>query len=181
MVIGMDLDDTICKTSESLNKWAKIYALEEGIQVADIFMDIGERNKFLKKHFVDVIREAELKDGFKEVYDRFLKKNNICIITARSNVFMPDTTNVDYVTLEWLEKNNISFKDYYSDSYKEQKAKICIDKKIDVMIDDDFANYEILKKYGIKTILFDDKNMYPDVEERVSSWSDIEYILGNLE
>ena len=49
------------------------------------------------------------------------------------------------------------------------------------MIDDDFANYEILKKYGIKTILFDDKNMYPDVEERVSSWSDIEYILGNLE
>ena len=48
------------------------------------------------------------------------------------------------------------------------------------MIDDDHANYEVFKKHGIKTILFDDKNLYPDVKDRVDSWEDVEYILRNL-
>ena len=180
MRIGMDLDDTVCKTSESLNKYAKKYAVEEGIEVADIFMKVSERKKFLKKYFVQVIKEAELKDGFTDVYENFLKKHEIYIITDRSDDFMPHATKVDYITLEWLEEHDIKFRGYYSDSYKEEKARICEENKIDIMIDDDHANYEVFKKHGIKTILFDDKNLYPDVKDRVDSWEDVEYILRNL-
>ena len=180
MRIGMDLDDTVCKTSESLNKWAKKYAIEEGIEMADIFMRVTERKKFLKKYFVQIIKEAEAKDKFKEVYERFLKKHNLYIITARNNDYMPHNTKVDYITLEWLEENDIHFKGYYSNSYKEEKARICEENEIDVMIDDDFANYEVFKKHGIKTILFDDKNLYPEVKERATSWEDVEYILKEM-
>lgn len=180
MRIGMDLDDTVCKTSESLNKLARKYAVEEGIEMADIFMRVSERKKFLKKYFVQVIKEAELKDGFKEVYENFLKKHDLYIITARSDEFMPHSTKVDYVTLEWLEENDIHFKGYHSDSYKEEKARICEEYKIDVMIDDDFANYEVFKKYGIKTILFDDKNMYPEVKDRVTSWEELGLELNKM-
>ena len=59
MRIGMDLDDTVCKTSESLNKWARIYAVEEGIEMADIFMRVSERKKFLKKYFVKIIQNLQ--------------------------------------------------------------------------------------------------------------------------
>ncbi len=180
MRIGMDLDDTVCKTSEGLNKWARTYALEEGIEMADIFMRKSERTKFLKRYFVNIIKEAELKDNFKDVYEKFLKKHDIYIITARGDEFMPSSTKVDYVTLEWLEENDIHFKGYNSHSYKEEKARICEKNKIDVMIDDDFANYEVLKKYGIKAILFDDKNMYPEVKDRVTSWEDVEYVLKSM-
>lgn len=180
MRIGMDLDDTVCKTSESLNKWARIYAEEEGIEMADIFMKRSERTRFLKKYFVNILRGAEVKDGFKSVFERLSKENDIYIITARSDDFMPDTTKVDYITLEWLEENDISFKGYYSHSYKEEKARICEKNKIDIMIDDDFANYEVFVKYGIKTFLFDDKNMYPDVVNRVTSWEEIEEVIKEI-
>ena len=93
---------------------------------------------------------------------------------------MPHNTKVDYITLEWLEENDIHFKGYYSNSYKEEKARICEENKIDVMIDDDFANYEVFKKHGIKTILFDDKNLYQEVKERATSWEDVEYILKEM-
>lgn len=180
MRIGIDLDDTVCKTSEGVNKWARIYAEEEGIEMADIFMKISERKRFLKKYFINVVREAELKDGFKESFNKLLKGNQFYIITARNDDFMPDATKVDYVTLEWLEENDIVYRGYNSDCYKDEKARICKDKKIDIMIDDDFANYEVFKKYGIKTVLFDDKNLYPDVKDRVTSWKDIELYIKNM-
>lgn len=177
MRIGLDLDDTVCKTSEGVNKLAKRYALEEGIEISDIFMKFDERKKFLSKYFVDIIRNAELKDGFKEAFERISLNNDIYIITARSDNFMPDGMRVDYVTLEWLEENDISFRGYYSHSYKEEKARICKENDIDIMIDDDFANYEALVEAGIKTILFDDKNMYPEVAGRVTSWREVEEVL----
>lgn len=180
MRIGIDLDDTVCKTSEGVNKWAKIYAAEEGIDVADIFMNVSERKKFLNRHFVDVIKNGELKDGFKESFERISSNNEIYIITARSDTFMPNNVKVDYITLEWLEENDISFKGYYSHSYKEEKARICKENGIDVMIDDDFANYEVFVEQGVKTILFDDKNMYPEVTNRVTSWKELEEVLMNF-
>ena len=54
---------------------------------------------------------------------------------------------------------------------------ICEENKIDIMIDDDIANYEALVEKGINAFLFDDKNMYPEVKNRVTSWKDIEELL----
>lgn len=177
MKIGLDLDDTVCKTSESLNKWAKKYATIKKMEVADIFMDFSLRKRFLKEHFIDIIKEAELKNDFKEVFTKLSLDNDIYIITARSDVYMPDGKKVDYITLEWLADNDILYKKYYSHVYKEEKAMICEENKIDIMIDDDIANYEALVEKGINVFLFDDKNMYPEVKNRVTSWKDIEELL----
>ena len=48
------------------------------------------------------------------------------------------------------------------------------------MIDDDFANYEVFVEQGVKTILFDDKNMYSEVTNRVTSWKELEEVLMNF-
>lgn len=47
------------------------------------------------------------------------------------------------------------------------------------MIEDSYFNYEHLKQNNIKTILFDEKEKYPNVETRVSNWNEIEKIFEN--
>lgn len=56
------------------------------------------------------------------------------------------------------------------------KAQICLDNEIDIMIDDSIEHCEDVKNTGIKSILFTsnvNKETYTIVE-RVDSWLDLE-------
>ena len=60
------------------------------------------------------------------------------------------------------------------------KVDICIQNKIDIMIDDSYYNYYKLINNGIKTILFDEHNRYKDVNKKIGNWSELINVLENI-
>lgn len=174
MRIGVDLDNTICKTSEMINKLLEEYAKEKNIESNNIIENIELKEEFFKKYTLKIFSEVEIKDNASEVLKRLKEKGNeIYIITARSNYFISTEIDVLEPTMNWLNKHGIVVDKVITDSYGIDKAKTCLDNNIDIMIDDDMVNYQSIINLGMKCILFDDKNRY-NVDNRVSSWLDIE-------
>ena len=82
-----------------------------------------------------------------------------------------------------LEKNNITFDKYYWK--QDDKLDMCINEKIDIMIDDDYKVIENLSSNKIKTLYFRDVNLKRLEEneyiKEVNNWGDIyRYIINML-
>lgn len=179
MRIGLDIDNTICNTEELFYELANTYMAAKNISIEEFNDKYLE--DFYVKNILKIINNNTLKPGFMEVFEKISLDNEIIIITARSDNYIPGFDRMTEATKAWLSSKGIRFDKYYGSCYKEAKAKICVDEKIDLMIDDDFNNYLACKKMNINTLLFDDKKRYLDVTDRVESWEEIEKIVLNLE
>ncbi len=177
MRIGLDIDNTICNTEEKLYELANIYMNTKNISVEEF--NSKYLNDFYVKNMLKIINNSTLKTGFREVFEKISLNNEIIIITARSDNYIPGFNRMTEATKAWLLSNSIRFDKYYGSCYKDSKANICLEEKIDLMIDDDINNYLSCKDANINTLLFDDKNRHLEVEKRVSSWSEIEKIILN--
>lgn len=179
MRIGIDIDNTICNTEELFLDLANNYMNTKNISVEDF------NDKYLEdfyiKNILKIINNNTLKPDFVKMFENIALDNEIIIITARSDGYIPGFDRMGEATKSWLSSNGIRFDKYYGSCYKEGKAKVCVDEKIDLMIDDDFNNYLACKKMNINTLLFDDKKRYLDIADRVESWEEIEKIILNLE
>ena len=111
---------------------------------------------------------ATVKDGAIETINNLSNNNNIYIITARGNSFIDD---IEKLINEYLKKYNIKYNKIITNAG--DKLDACMDNKIDIMIDDNYYNYSVLKENNIKCLLFDDKNRYLDNSDRVSCWEDV--------
>ena len=180
MRIGIDLDNTICNTSEIVNKLAEEYALEKNIDINSIFEDEELKEDFFFKYTIDIFTDVSIKDNVSEVINRLKDKGHkFYVITARSNYFIKKEIDVLEPTNKWLNKHNIVVDKIITNSYGPTKAKACLDEQIDLMIDDDLYNCQIIRDAGIKCLLFDDINKY-DESNKVTSWLEIEeYIEGD--
>ena len=99
--------------------------------------------------------------------------NEIYLITARGDNF-EFFKGSEEVTKKFLEDNNIKYTKIIFNAIN--KAQICLDNEIDIMIDDSIEHCEDVKNTGIKSILFTsnvNKETYTTVE-RVDSWLDLE-------
>lgn len=173
MRISIDIDGTIAKTGEIIGKKKAIYLKERNIKEEE-FNDSKELwLDFYEEYMESIVRKVELKDGFLEVFQELSKNNKISIVTARSNNFVKSLIEMEKITKEWLDKNNIKYDKYYGGCYGDGKVKACLDYKTDIMIDDDLNNCSALREAGIKTLLFDDFERYNNIEDRVSSWKEV--------
>jgi len=116
--------------------------------------------------------------GAKE-YMEILKQegHEFILITARGF----DLKQMKPEAQKILQKNNITFdKEYWA---VQDKVKICMQEKIDIMIEDSIINIEKLAKAGIKTIYLKDSNMkslnHPNIKE-CYIWGDIYRYISNL-
>lgn len=179
MRIGLDIDNTICNTEELFYELANTYMATKNISVEEF--NNTHLEDFYVKNILKIINNNTLKPGFMEAFEKISLDNEIIIVTARSDNYIPGFDRMTEATKAWFSSNGIRFDKYYGSCYKEAKAKICVDEKIDLMIDDDFNNYLACKKMNINTLLFDDKKRYLDIADRVESWEEIEKIILNLE
>ena len=75
-----------------------------------------------------------------------------------------------------INDNNFIYVDeIFFDSY--DKLRVCQKENIDVLIDDNDIIYTKLNYNGVKCILFDDKNNYPDIKNKLTDWSNINRFL----
>lgn len=169
MIIGVDMDNTICSTSEKILEYEKEFLLEKNIDSTKLWEDTNLKEEFLNKYLEKVYAEALPKSYVKDTLDKLKQKGNkIYIITARSKRYVDDIYDV---IKNYLQKNNLVVDEIFING--KDKVDVCLKEKINLMIEDSRYNYDKLINNGINTILFDEKNNNLDIDNRVSSWQEV--------
>ena len=178
MRIGIDLDDTLCNTSETVQKYLKTYASTTKFSKLDIMNEKDLTKEFFNSCLEKIYNEVELKPYAKEVIQRLReKRHTFYAITARSNTFVPSIKNVEEITQKWLEKQNIKVEKIITASYGEKKAEVCQEYQIDIMVDDDPYNIKAMHAFKINCILYDDKERFTSRENYATNWLEVEKII----
>ncbi len=181
MRIGVDMDDTICNTTDIIQNRLNDYSEELGMNPLDIINDEELRNNFFAIYGEDIYTNVEIKRNASSVLKRLRAKGNqIIIITARRGEFSSSHTNAYEVTKKWLEDHQIEVDEIVTSAYGEKRAEIIKEKEIDWMIDNDPYNYRQVVSLGKKCLLFDDREEYALRENYVTNWLDVEkYLEGS--
>lgn len=181
MRIGIDIDDTICRTTEKVNELMDVFAKEEGIEPLMIMNYEDIKNKFFDKYLDDIYSTVVVKRNAREVMKRLRSKGNkLFIITARSNTSSKEITDVEKLTADWLKENDIEVDGIYINAYGENKARICKELKVDIIIDDDPYNYKMISSNGCHCLLYDDREKYNLRDDYVTNWLDVEEYIEKM-
>ena len=192
MRIAIDIDNTITSIEEELNNAAIEYAKQLGkyreITSLDIIDKYNDGNIYQKlfnytydelKYFLGNIQEditdnATPRDNCVDVLKRLHNDGNeIFIITARDSEFHKDPYRQSE---EWLKKNNIYYDKLIVNA--RDKAKVCLENDIDLLIDDNIANCISVSKVGIDYIIVGKSNE----KKTFDNWNDIyKYIKEGLD
>lgn len=175
MRIGLDLDDTICSTKESIKKYVDKYCSDNNIVADSIWNDENKKNEFLTRYLKTIYSEAKIKKGAKAVINRLKKSGyDIYIITARRNKYI-DMDMKDFI-INYLSKNGIIVDDVILDS--KDKVDVCKNMNIDIILEDNSYNYNLMITAGINVVLFDEFNINKNIKNRINNWNDfLKYII----
>lgn len=184
MNIGIDIDDTISNTYETVIPYAQKYQIEE-LHKSPILDRNGEfathkytkalhnwndeeENIFWEKYYLQMLPKVSAKALASESIKELSKHNKIYLITARWDT---EQQEVEKITKKWLEDNEIIYDKLILNAGT--KLESCQKYNIDIFIDDSFKNCKELAENGIKTFIMDSKTngKYDDEKiTRVYSW-----------
>lgn len=185
MKIGIDIDDVITNTSETIEEY--VVQNNNSKKLREHMKEIMKGNpsdpeviEFCMETYLKVFQKVKLKENAKEVIQSLLDKGNeIYLITARGEN-LEFFRGSEKVTKEFLEDNNIKYTRIIFNAVN--KAQLCVDNKIDLMIDDSIEHCEDVKNVGIDSIVFTskvNKNVHTTVE-RVNNWLELEARLNEM-
>ncbi len=166
MNIGIDIDDTMTDLGDQMLKEAIKYDISLG-NSGEILNDSYYAAKKFNwneqetRYFMSIIRKkivcnAKLRKGLKPILNKLRNEGyKIIIITARSNYYYEDALKM---TKDWLKKENIPYDKLIIEA--RDKAKVALEEKIDIFLDDDIINCQNVAKLNIKTFIMDNKTNY---------------------
>lgn len=182
MVIGIDMDDTICSTNERIIVEADKYDKEVlgGTGVKNVkayeFNDMlgwepEMKGQFFKDRLEYIMGGAEIKDDAKRVINKLHDKGaKIVIISFRKAKYISDPYKL---TKDWLDTEGVKYDKIYVDTGS--KVDECLQEKVTLFIDDKESHCEEVNAAGIDVLLF--TNEYNKEENRftrVNNWNEVE-------
>ena len=179
MRIGIDIDDVLVDTSKLMKEY--IIKFDNNGDIADHMEEIMRGDipnsiisRFIDNNIINIIDQVQIKPNAKEVLERLNKSNDIVFVTSRGEERFKGSEDI---TLNYLKRNNIKYDRIIFNAF--DKAKICKDNNIDVLVDDSVKLCEEAKKEGIRSIVFTsivnkDKNTKV---KRVDNWLELEKII----
>lgn len=181
--IGIDIDDTITNSTRVVKRYIYKYSNSEELKnnVEGIIRGnyVSEESKvFYKSRSKEIGNEIKVKKHAREIIQKLHDDGHkIIIVTARSNNYYDDAYGFSY---EYLTRNGIVFDELCTN--QAYKAKICLEKNIDIMIDDAVDTVDATHDLGIKSILFSssiNKNKKSKAK-RLNNWIEVyKYINKN--
>lgn len=184
MNIGIDIDDTITHTYETL---LPMVAVKYGMNLKKLFNQkpsytmlrsiLPNYDDFAFESFPVVAKIVPLREGVIEVLRKLREEGHkIIFITARNRREFKDPYKISY---DFLEVNDIPYDKLLVNV--EDKAKQCIIEGIDLFIDDNNDNCKAVNKIGIQTLqfgtLFTQKLKGID---RVENWNEVYRIVQEM-
>lgn len=186
MNIGIDIDDTIAKTSEQTDIYAKEYTENvlkrkfefRKIEILDPmwarhlygWSDEEDKN-FWNLYYEKVMENVKPKHDAIEIINELSKENNIIIITARWD---RESGIISEITKKWIEKYNINYDKLFIGHL--DKRDIVKENDIELFIDDSFKTCKKISEIGVRTFIMNsriNKEMEDDKLGRVFSWKEI--------
>ena len=156
MIIGLDIDDVIFKTSEALKNVLDECEDEEILShKLDIMRGDAINSKvgqFLKDHGVPAMKKAKPMENVTESIKKLREQSNkIILITARGNITFPGS---EKVTIETLRENEIEYDAIIYNS--KDKVEDCRKNNVNLFVDDSPKNcLEVQQKLKIPVIGFE--------------------------
>lgn len=178
MKIGIDIDDTICDTWEFLIPYLSAYFkinIEELRNSSLPYYEachctFDEYCVFAKKYYLKISQQYKLKDYVVEILNRLKKEgHHIIFITARSSAGFDDPYKA---SIDYLKNNKIPFDKLIVNA--KDKARICVEEKIDLFIDDSINNCIAVSSKQIPVLLFNTSyNQNCLLFKRVFDWKEV--------
>ena len=195
MKIGIDIDNTLTKVQEKLNKAAFDYANSLGKNIKDCNISMKDINNdgdtyrkkfkfnneelkyFLKEIQENITNNASPRENAKEVIDKLKNDGHqIYIITARDSEFHDDPY---MYSKKCLDKNKIYYDKLIVNA--RNKKDVCKKEEIDLFIDDQPNNCLQILNAGIKAIMITDNDDNFDGIINLKNWNDIYNFINGLE
>lgn len=191
MRIGIDLDGVVFDTEKAFRIYSELYDIEvlkrnslinnQEVRFQKRYnWSEEEQEDFLKMYHETITTETNFMPGAQEVL-RLLKQegHELIIITARGgwNKKMIDITN------KRLKESKMDIFDRYY-FRTENKAEVCKNENIDVMIDDSYEKCKSISENKIKTVYLKDAPSYNLENEYVKvlyNWGEIYRYIKELE
>lgn len=194
MKIGIDIDGVLTDIEGwQLDYGSKFYYEKykrnilnhKGYETYEIFnMEEKYDNEFWEEYFIDYSVNIKPRNFASEIIKKLKKDGHtIYIITARGSFLSHSKILYEKnkkIVLKWLKKNNI----YYDEIIfsPEDKLSICLNKKVDVMIEDKVENINKIST-KIPVICYHagyNENCESKNIIRAYSWYDIYYKINQL-
>ena len=185
MNIGIDIDDTISNTYETLLPYLENYIkniLKKEFNNQESKIDyykiqnrygltLEEENNFWINYYTEIMEKVIPKKSSVEVIRKLKEKGHkIFLITAR---FENPLVDIVELTENWLKENSIEYDKLIINSHN--KLEIAKQENIDVFLDDSIRNCEMLANGNIKTymILTPNNGFYENEKiKKVNSWDE---------
>lgn len=175
MRIGIDIDDTITNTQDKIDEIAlekenkQIYDRTKHWFYERFNTSADEDTLFFYKYAREIMGSADIKENASLYINKLHDLGHeIYIITARSNKF---ADNIMDITLDYLAKNEIKYDKIIFQSHN--KADICRENNIDVMVDDSIEHIEEITNVGIKVIIMDNEYNRNSNGTRAKNWEEV--------
>lgn len=196
MNIGIDIDDTISETFETLLPYAQKYTIEDlkresKVNLTGNLLDHfyivyvngwneKEAIAFWEKYYAQILRELNIKKFAAEVINKLRQEGHkVYIITARWDM---KKDNVEEITRNWLQENNVEYDGLFLNA--SDKLSIAKENSIDVFIDDSFKNCKkVADGSDIKVYMMDSRaneQMNDKKIQRVFSWPEIYDLINRV-
>lgn len=182
MIIGIDIDNTISNTRETILSAAvqfneanqrpnqfdsSYYNLEKSLG-----WDSPTTQLFLETHLTDIYRQVQPKPHAVEVIRQLHKLHRIILITSRNQ----RNEEITAITLDWLQKYAIAYDKLVMNQTENphhfSKLSDCLENGVELMIEDHHDLAKELSQY-FPVILFDypyNMRLIGDNIIRVQSW-----------
>ena len=185
MIIGLDIDDVIFKTSEALKTILDECEDEEILShKLDIMRGDAINSKvgqFLKDNGVPAMKKAKPMKNVTESIKKLREQSNkIILITARGNITFPGS---EKVTIETLRENEIEYDAIIYNS--KDKAEDCRKNNVNLFVDDSPKNcLEVQQKLKIPVIGFESditrEEMIRNNIRSVSTWINLLELINQI-
>lgn len=182
MRIGIDIDDTISNTWESfIPDYEKLFDIPAHKLEKSIPYYPSVKEKYTKEEYfklaIPVYQKcapnAKLKDNVKEVIDKLYDLGHKVIFITDRSIEYDDAYKV---TKDYLDRHEIKYDKIIVKSGN--KAKVCLDEKIDLFIDNSIKHCTSVAKTGVEVLMFETE-YNKDLKEfkHVKDWNEIyEYL-----
>ena len=185
MRIGIDIDNTITNTRETIRAYLERYALARRLPYRfdpskytleeAVSWEPGDLEMFIQLHLGNIYRDVTPKPGAVEVIRDLHSNNYIALITSRNR----RNGNIREVTLEWLACNQVEYDQLIMNDtdnmHHFSKLAVCLENDIQVMIEDhDGLALEL--SGSIPVILFDhpyNNHLQADNIVRIQDWEQV--------
>jgi len=170
--IGVDIDNVITMSEGVLKEYSEqnnIKLSDKELLAAAVGSKINQRvTDFLVNHYQQLAKDLELMPGVIEALLEIKEKGHqVIIITARGSNLYP---NAESSTIAYLDERSIPYDEILFSSH--DKASVCLERGIDVLIDDSLPTCIKAREVGINAFLFTSRaNANSEFEPRIASWS----------